>query len=232
MKILWITNISAKITHFSWHYSPLTHILKWFLYKGRGSIRQAQVQPILISQHKGVRRRFGKSWSFARVNKARFGDEGCLCPTYPNSVTATGQPGPGPQRRKGARKDPGPPPGMQSPALSSVFLKSLQQGNETSRAKPTEEKSCDRAVRAQRKWGWGHSPDPRARRPSTSILLSSSQNSSNSTPSFLLLESITSGAQISFRFSNNSLRKGKEEGGRDSFFSKFLKLHLLYFVNK
>ena len=35
MKILRITNISAKITHLPWHFRPLTHILKWFLYKGR-----------------------------------------------------------------------------------------------------------------------------------------------------------------------------------------------------
>ena len=42
-----------------------------------------QVKPILISQHKGVRRWFGKSWVFARVNKTRFGDEGRLCQPIP-----------------------------------------------------------------------------------------------------------------------------------------------------
>lgn len=43
----------------------------------------AQVKPVLISQHKGIRRRFGKSWVVARVNKVRFGDKGRLCRPTP-----------------------------------------------------------------------------------------------------------------------------------------------------
>ena len=45
--------------------------------------KTTQVKPVLISQHKGIRRRFGKSWVVARVNNVRFGDEGCLCQPTP-----------------------------------------------------------------------------------------------------------------------------------------------------
>lgn len=140
MKILWITNISAKITHFPWHYSPLTHILKWFLYKGRGRrpTKLLRWSPFLSHSTRASGGGLERTGFLPESTKPDLGTRAaCANLSQLSHCDRTARPwGHWGVRRHGR---PGSPPGTQSPALSSVFLKSSQQENETSRAKPTEE---------------------------------------------------------------------------------------------
>lgn len=121
----------------------------------------AQVKPVLISQHKGIRRRFGKSWVVARVNKARFGDEGHLCrPTPAQSLRQDSQ-ALRPLGRERARR---PRATARDTEPGSVICVLRVCSRRMKPAGPSPRKGCEGAVRAERKRGCGRSPDPGARR--------------------------------------------------------------------
>lgn len=125
MKILRITNISAKIMHFPWHYRPLTHILKWFLYKGRW---RCPTKPLKWSLFLSLSTRASgggleRAGLLPESTKSDLGTRAaCADLPQPSHCNRTARPwGHWGVSRHGS---PGPPPGVQSPALSSVFLES------------------------------------------------------------------------------------------------------------
>lgn len=121
----------------------------------------AQVKPILISQHKGIRRRFAKSWVVARVNKARFGDEGRLCrPTPAQSLRQDSQ-ALRPLGRERARK---PRTTTRDTEPSSVICVLRVRSRRMKPVGPSPRRAVrGSAGRADR--GCCHSPHPGARRP-------------------------------------------------------------------
>lgn len=78
MKIFWITKVSTKNYVLSLPLQTIhtgSEMASRSTQRKRAAHKIPQVKPILLSLHRAGRSPFGKSWSSARFNKARFGDE-------------------------------------------------------------------------------------------------------------------------------------------------------------
>ena len=166
MKILWITNISAQITHFPWHYKPTNPHSEMVSIQRKGETphETAQVKPILISQHKGVRRWFGKNWVFARVNKTRVGDEGRLCQPIPTQSLRQDSQALRPLGREEAWKTRVTTRDAE-PGSVICILKEFAAGEWNQQGQAHRRRAVMGWWGHRGKWGRGHPPDPKARRP-------------------------------------------------------------------
>lgn len=140
MKILWIPNVSTKITHFPWHCRPLT-MFRNGLYKHK----TAQVKPVLSSYlaAQGRQEAVGKELGLCQRQQSQIRDGAWLCLTTPTwSLRQDSQ----------ALRFPGPPPGTQSPGLPCTFLRVW--GRRTKSAGPSPgKKGREREASPRREMG-------------------------------------------------------------------------------